>query len=92
MQSALPALPSAPLELRPYVGLGTGDMNNEQTYAAVKLALQIGYRHFDTAANYENEAALGRALRDSSIPRAHVHITTKHMAGCSFGVVGDALK
>ncbi|KAH8726334.1 NADP-dependent oxidoreductase domain-containing protein [Phaeosphaeriaceae sp. PMI808] len=40
-------------------------------------ALKIGYRHIDTAQYYENESSVGRALRESSIPREDVYITTK---------------
>ena len=47
------------------------------TYDAVRAALQAGYRHIDTAAAYFNEADVGRAVRDSGIPREELFITSK---------------
>src|SRR3954469_19501886 len=44
---------------------------------AVRWALEAGYRHVDTAQAYGNEASVGRALRDSGVPREDVFITTK---------------
>jgi diketogulonate reductase-like aldo/keto reductase len=44
---------------------------------AVRWALEAGYRHIDTAQAYGNEASVGRALRDSGVPREEVFITTK---------------
>jgi diketogulonate reductase-like aldo/keto reductase len=44
---------------------------------AVRWALEAGYRHMDTAQAYRNEASVGRALRDSGLPRGEVFITTK---------------
>ena len=62
----------------PYVGLGTGGMTNATAFAAVKTALKLGYRHIDTAANYNNEEGVGAALRVSGLPRSEleVHVTT----------------
>lgn len=62
----------------PRIGLGTyraeeGDMAR----VAVLTALRVGYRHIDTAAGYGNEASVGRAVRESGIPRAEVFITSK---------------
>jgi 2,5-diketo-D-gluconate reductase A len=61
----------------PLVGLGTWQMRGHTAYDAVRYALTVGYRHLDTATAYRNEAEIGRAVRDSGIPRAHVFITTK---------------
>ena len=47
------------------------------TYDAVRTALQAGYRHIDTAAAYFNEADVGRAVRDSGIPREEIFLTSK---------------
>ena len=47
------------------------------TYEAVRAALDAGYRHIDTAAAYFNEADVGRAVRDSGIPREEIFITSK---------------
>jgi 2,5-diketo-D-gluconate reductase A len=61
----------------PLLGLGTWQLRGRSAYRAVLWALEVGYRHFDTATMYRNEAELGRALRDSGIARDHVFITTK---------------
>ncbi len=61
----------------PKLGLGTFRAKGEEVYEAVKHALKIGYRHIDTAAIYENEAEVGRAVKDSGIPREEIFITTK---------------
>src|SRR5690606_23256150 len=45
----------------------------------VRRALDVGYRHLDTATMYGNEAEIGRAVRDSGVPREEVFITTKLM-------------
>ena len=44
-------------------------------YDIVKEAIKIGYRHIDTAGFYENEADVGRAVKDSGVPRDQIHIT-----------------
>lgn len=51
--------------------------NNGETYDAVRTALEAGYRHIDTAAAYLNEEDVGRAVRDSGIPREEIFITSK---------------
>jgi 2,5-diketo-D-gluconate reductase A len=61
----------------PIVGFGVFQIPPAETEAAVATALEVGYRHLDTAASYENEEALGRAIRSSGIPRKDVFITTK---------------
>jgi diketogulonate reductase-like aldo/keto reductase len=62
----------------PVVGLGVYLARpGRETYQAVKTALEIGYRHVDTASYYRNEEDVGRAVRDSGIPRDEVFITTK---------------
>lgn len=61
----------------PLVGLGTWQLRGEQGYEAVREALRLGYRHIDTATMYGNEDAVGRALRDSGLPREEVFVTTK---------------
>jgi 2,5-diketo-D-gluconate reductase A len=65
----------APGVLMPMIGLGTWAL--QFPYEAVRTALDAGYRHFDTAYQYQNEGDIGRALRDSGIPREDVFITTK---------------
>merc|ERR1712159_809558 len=62
----------------PVVGLGVFQSGpGQETYTAVLTALQNGYRHIDSAALYKNEADVGRAVRDSGVPRSEVFITTK---------------
>jgi diketogulonate reductase-like aldo/keto reductase len=62
----------------PTVGLGVWQVpDGPECENAVRWALQAGYRHIDTAQAYGNEASVGRALRDSGVPRDDVFITTK---------------
>ncbi|WDY60026.1 aldo/keto reductase [Pseudomonas sp. PSKL.D1] len=61
----------------PSIGLGTWPMTGAECTQAVLQALELGYRHIDTATAYNNEAAVGQALRDSSVPREQIHLTTK---------------
>ncbi|MBS4460438.1 aldo/keto reductase [Lactococcus petauri] len=62
----------------PKVGFGTWQSKDgEEAYQAVKTALEVGYRHIDTAAVYGNEESVGRAIKDSGIAREDLFITTK---------------
>ena len=62
----------------PLLGLGVWQVpNGPQTENAVRWALELGYRHIDTAQAYGNEESVGRALRDSGVARKEVFITTK---------------
>jgi diketogulonate reductase-like aldo/keto reductase len=61
----------------PKIGLGTWQSSPEDAYHATKFALENGYRHVDTAAAYKNEADVGRAVRDSGVPREEIFVTTK---------------
>jgi len=62
----------------PWLGLGVWRSTpGRETEQAVRWALEIGYRHIDTAALYENEADVGKAVRASGIRRESVFITTK---------------
>ncbi len=62
----------------PKIGLGTWQVpNGEETYNAVLMALKNGYRHIDTAQNYGNEESVGKAIKDSKIPREDIFITSK---------------
>lgn len=49
----------------------------QRVYDMVTNALKAGYRHFDTADGYKNEEEVGRAIRDSGIPREEIFVTTK---------------
>jgi diketogulonate reductase-like aldo/keto reductase len=62
----------------PLLGLGVWQVpDGPECENAVRWALELGYRHVDTAQAYGNEESVGRALRDSGVPRAEVFITTK---------------
>lgn len=64
--------------LLPKIGFGTWQVKNgEEAYQSVLLALKHGYRHIDTAQGYQNEESVGRAIRDSGIPREQIFVTTK---------------
>jgi 2,5-diketo-D-gluconate reductase A len=61
----------------PLLGLGTWQATGDDCYRAVRHALDVGYRHIDTATMYGNEAQVGRALAASGVPRSDVFLTTK---------------
>src|SRR5699024_6983692 len=61
----------------PQLGLGVYKVTPEEVYDTVKSALELGYRHIDTASFYENEEGVGQAIKDSGIPREDIFITTK---------------
>jgi diketogulonate reductase-like aldo/keto reductase len=63
----------------PVLGLGLWQIPPRQTELAVRWALEAGYRHFDTAALYRNEAEVGAAVRASGLPREEVFVTTKFL-------------
>ena len=66
----------------PLLGLGVWQIpNGPTTVNAVRWALELGYRHIDTAQAYGNEESVGRALKDSGVPRDEVFITTKFWPG-----------
>ncbi|ETX11022.1 aldo/keto reductase [Marinomonas ushuaiensis DSM 15871] len=59
------------------LGMGTFRRQDKVAYDSVKMALEEGYRHIDTAQIYGNEAEVGQAIADSGIPRDELFITTK---------------
>ena len=66
----------------PVLGLGVWQVRNGQACVdAVRWALELGYRHIDTAQAYGNEESVGRGLRESGVPRDEVFITTKFHPG-----------
>ena len=66
----------------PMLGLGLWQVpNGAECVNAVRWALDLGYRHIDTAQAYGNEESVGKALRDSGLPRDDVFITTKFYPG-----------
>lgn len=82
----------------PVLGFGTWKAKNgEEAYQAVKTALELGYRHIDTAAIYQNEESVGKAIRESGIPREDIFVTTKLWNTChtyeeAFGALEESLK
>lgn len=65
----------------PAVGLGTWQLTGRTCREAVRQALELGYRHIDTAQMYGNETEIGRALADSGIDRGEIFLTTKLAPG-----------
>ncbi len=61
----------------PRLGIGTWELTDGAAYDSVRTALDVGYRHVDTAAIYGNEEEVGRALADSAVDRDDVFVTTK---------------
>ena len=61
----------------PAVGLGTWQLTGRECYETVSTALDLGYRHVDTAQLYDNEQEVGRAIADSEVDRDAVFLTTK---------------
>jgi len=69
----------------PLIGFGTWQLDAGSAYNGVRTALEIGYRHIDTATAYQNEDAVGAAVAHSGVGRENVFITTK----CPPGNVGQ---
>lgn len=63
--------------LVPALGFGTWKLSGQTCVDSIRYALDIGYRHIDTAQIYENETEVGTALKDSGIPRSDIFLTTK---------------
>ena len=61
----------------PQLGLGVYQVPPEETAATVKTALDIGYRHIDTAEMYGNEKGVGEGIRNAGIERGEVFVTSK---------------
>lgn len=62
----------------PYLGLGTYQAeNNQEVIDSVKDALEIGYRHIDTASVYKNEEGVGQGIKESPVDREDIFLVTK---------------
>jgi len=61
----------------PPIGLGTFRLKGQEVIDSVQSALKLGYRHIDTAKLYDNEKAVGRAIKESGIARKNIFVTTK---------------
>ncbi|HET9125489.1 MAG TPA: aldo/keto reductase [Solirubrobacteraceae bacterium] len=70
-----PTIPIADGVDMPLLGLGTWQASDQEAYDAVRTALEVGYRLIDTATMYGNEAAVGRAVRESGLAREEVFVT-----------------
>jgi 2,5-diketo-D-gluconate reductase A len=87
MAEANPRIDGGARELRdgnaiPLLGLGVWQIRRgSDTENAVRWALEVGYRHVDSAQAYGNEESVGKALRDSGVPREDVFLTTKFYPG-----------
>jgi 2,5-diketo-D-gluconate reductase A len=93
MTSAIPAVALNDDNSIPSLGIGVGELTDAETERAVATALEVGIRLIDTAAAYGNEAAVGRAVAASGIPRAEIFITTKLATGDhGFRAAQDACK
>lgn len=81
----------------PKLGLGTWLIDNDKVVDVVKDALEVGYRHIDTAQAYENEEGVGKAIRESGIPREEIFVTSKIAAeektyDDAYQSIGESLK
>ena len=74
----------------PQLGFGVFQVEPEETVEAVRTALEVGYRHIDTAEMYGNEREVGQAIRESGLDRSEVFVTSKLNNG--FHAHDDALK
>ena len=61
----------------PLLGFGTYQLEGKECYQAVRAALEIGYCHIDAAEDYKNQEFVGRAIKDSGIPRENLFLTSK---------------
>ena len=85
--AAIPSIALNDENTVPVLGLGVADLSEDETERAVSAALEVGCRLIDTAAAYGNEAAVGRAIAASGIPRAELFVTTK-LATADHGFTG----
>jgi diketogulonate reductase-like aldo/keto reductase len=78
----------------PILGLGTWQARGRSAVNAVLRALEVGYRHIDTATAYGNEAQVGQAIAESGVPREQIFVTTKlppSRAGREQGTLEESL-
>lgn len=79
----------------PIVGLGTYALSDEECYHSVTALLENGGRLIDTASIYGNEASVGRAVKDSTVPREEIFVTTKlypNQYADAAGAIDEALE
>jgi diketogulonate reductase-like aldo/keto reductase len=78
----------------PLLGFGTWQIRGQEAVRATATALEVGYRHLDTATVYGNEREVGQGLRDSGLPREDVFVTTKcppNLAGRELATLKQSL-
>lgn len=61
----------------PQLGFGVWQVSTQDIVPTLRTALEVGYRHIDTAAIYGNEEGVGQAIRESGVPREEIFVTTK---------------
>jgi 2,5-diketo-D-gluconate reductase A len=77
MASSVPTLPLNSGTSIPQVGFGVFLVDPKDTQRVVEDAIEVGYRHIDTATGYNNEREVGAAIRASGVPREEIFLTTK---------------
>jgi 2,5-diketo-D-gluconate reductase A len=77
MTALAPTIPLLHGAQIPVIGLGTWPLRGAEAAAAVRTAIEAGYRLVDTAENYQNEDGVGQGIRDSGIDRSEIFVTTK---------------
>lgn len=75
--TAVPALPFHDGRSVPQLGYGVWQVEDDVAADVVRQAIDAGYRHIDTAAGYQNEGGVGRAVKAADVPREDLFITTK---------------
>ena len=76
MTLEVPSIAANGLDM-PALGFGTWQLDTDVIESILPLALEVGYRHIDTAQIYRNEAAIGEVLEQARVPRAELFLTTK---------------
>jgi 2,5-diketo-D-gluconate reductase B len=76
----------------PAIGYGTWDIRGADCERAIPMAIELGYRHIDTAQSYDNEAEVGRGWVASGLPRGDLFITTKVARVVGGDVTGNSAK
>lgn len=77
MASSVPALPLNSGASIPQLGFGVFLVDPKDTQRVVEEAIEVGFRHIDTATGYRNEREVGAAIRASGVPREEIFVTTK---------------
>ena len=77
----IPSIPIAPGVYMPLAGFGTWQYNSSKAETTVKMAMDLGCRHIDTALDYENQDGVGRALKASGVARSDYFLVSKIPGG-----------